>query len=482
MSARVLHIFVARRKGEPVQEVERVEALPGRGLEGDRYWAKKSRRPADEVTLIEIEQIEAFTRDTGLTFEPGAPRRNLVTRGVRLNDLLGKQFAVGEALLEGLELCEPCRLFQRNTHASALEYFEGKAGLRARIVRGGWISKDAAIFTEASRRPRKILVTGSAGHLGEALVRTLKADGNDVAGVDVVASAFTSHVASITDRPAMRARLEGADTVLHAASLHKPHTFTRGNQEFVDVNLSGTLTLLEEAVAAGVRTFVYTSTTSAFGHALQPPAEEPAAWITEDVASIPKNIYGVTKEAAEDLCALFHGKGGMRVLALRTSRFFPEEDDNSAIREGYDDENAKANEFLYRRVDIEDVVSAHRDAMERGAEARFERYIVSATSPFRREDLAELRRDAPAVLKRYFPEYEAAYGARGWRMFPSIDRVYVNDKARRELGWAPRYGFAHVLACLMHGDDRRSPLARAVGSKGYHATPLEGAPFPGAGN
>jgi UDP-glucose 4-epimerase len=83
---------------------------------------------------------------------------------------------------------------------------------------------------------------------------------------------------------------------------NKPHLATHRPQEFIDTNLSGTLNLLEEAVKADIESFVFTSTTSVFGAALTPPAGAPAAWVTEDVRPIPKNIYGVTKVAAEDLC------------------------------------------------------------------------------------------------------------------------------------------------------------------------------------
>ena len=326
--------------------------------------------------------------------------------------------------------------------------------------------------------PGKILVTGSAGHLGEALVRTLRGAGQEVVSLDIVASPFTDAVASITNRETVRRCMTGVVAVLHAASLHKPHLVTHSAQDFVDVNISGTLVLLEEAVRAGVSTFVYTSTTSAFGEALQPPAGAPAAWITEDHASIPKNIYGVTKTAAEDLCEMFHLEHGMGCIVLRTSRFFPEEDDRRAIREGYHDDNAKANEYLYRRVDLEDVVSAHRLAMERAAAIGFGRYIVSATTPFTPEDVADLRTDAEGVLGRRIPEYEAEYRRRGWKMFPGIDRVYVNARARKDLGWSPRYDFPSILRCLEAGEDPRSPLSRAVGSKGYHDRQFAAGPYP----
>lgn len=315
----------------------------------------------------------------------------------------------------------------------------------------------------------RILVTGSAGHLGEALVRTLRTTSHEAVGLDVLGSPFTDVVGSIVDRALVRRCMRGVDAVLHPATLHKPHVATHSRHDFVDANVTGTLTLLEEAVAAGVSAFVFTSTTSAFGRALVPPAGEPAAWITEDVAPVPKNIYGVTKTAAEDLCELCHKDDGLPCVVLRTSRFFPEEDDRKETRDAYDDANVKANELLYRRVDLEDAVSAHLLALERAPALGFGRYIVSATTPFTSGDLAELRADAPRVVARRVPGYEEEYARRGWRMFPGIERVYINERARRDLGWRPRYDFSYVIGRLKAGEDLRSPLARAVGSKGYHA-------------
>jgi UDP-glucose 4-epimerase len=317
----------------------------------------------------------------------------------------------------------------------------------------------------------RILVTGSAGHLGEALMRGLRADRTDVLGLDVVASPYTDVVGSVADRELVARAVEGADAIVHAATLHKPHLGSHGRQEFVDVNISGTLALLEAAVEHGVGRFVFTSTTSAFGRALAPPPGAPAAWIDEDVAPIPRNVYGVSKTAAEDLCELVHRDHGLPCVILRTSRFFPEGDDRDDVRGAYADANVKANELLYRRVDIEDVVSAHRLALQRAPAIGFAGYIVSATTPFTRADLAELRADAPAVVRRLFPDYEAVYDERGWRMFPGIERVYDNARARAELGWSPRHDFAHALARLREGQDPRSDLARAVGAKGYHAVP-----------
>src|ERR1700686_3362580 len=165
----------------------------------------------------------------------------------------------------------------------------------------------------------KILVTGSAGHLGEALVRTLRARGDEVAGLDIVASQFTSDMGSITDRSHVRRCMEGVDAVLHTATLHKPHVATHTRQDFVDTNVTGTLNLLEEAASANVAAFVFTSSTSVFGAALTPPSERPAVWVTENVRPVPKNIYGVTKLGAEDLCEVFHRNQGLAGIILRPS-------------------------------------------------------------------------------------------------------------------------------------------------------------------
>lgn len=324
----------------------------------------------------------------------------------------------------------------------------------------------------------KVLVTGSAGHLGEALVRTLQNTNHELVTLDIKPSPFTANVGSITDRRLVRECMRGVQAVLHTATLHKPHVATHSRQEFVDTNITGTLTLLEEAAAAGIASFVFTSTTSAFGQALVPAKGEPAAWITEDVRPVPRNIYGVTKVAAEDLCELFYKNHRLACIVLRTSRFFPEEDDNAATRLAFDNDNIKVNEFLNRRVDVEDVVAAHLLAIDRAPEIGFGRYIVSATTPFSQEDLSDLRANAPLVVKHRVPEYEAEYARRSWRMFEDIERVYVNDRSRRDLNWQPRYDFRYVLGCLSSGGDYRSPIARAVGSKGYHAQKFAEGPYP----
>lgn len=324
----------------------------------------------------------------------------------------------------------------------------------------------------------RILVTGSSGHLGEALVRTLRAARQDVVGLDIKPSAFTSIVGSVADRACVDRCMVGVDTVYHTATLHKPHVATHSKQAFIDTNVSGTLSLLEAATAASVRAFVFTSTTSVFGDAMRPPLGSPAAWVTEDVRPMSKNIYGATKIAAEDLCWLAHRQHDLGCVILRTSRFFPEEDDSATKRAAFDDANIKANEFLFRRVELQDVVDAHLLAAERAPHLGFGRYIISASTPFLPEDLADLNRNAADVVRRRVPRYVDIYATMGWRMFDEIDRVYVNHAACRDLGWAPAYDFDTALDALRSTGLPKSSIARQVGSKGYHDRVFEDGPFP----
>jgi UDP-glucose 4-epimerase len=324
----------------------------------------------------------------------------------------------------------------------------------------------------------KVLVTGSAGHLGEALTRSLTASGHAVTGIDVVASKTTHVVGSITDRVRVSESMRGVDVVLHTATLHKPHVATHAHREFIETNMTGTLTLLEAAAEAGVKAFVFTSTTSAFGDALTPRPGAPAAWITESVAPVPKNIYGVTKLAAEDLCQLFYRNHGLPVVVLRTSRFFPEPDDNAERRNAVDDLNLKVIELLHRRVDIHDVVTAHLAAMQRAQDIGFGKFIISATTPFSEDDAHLLRGKASQALQRKCAGFDVVFRQRGWTMLEDIDRVYVNARARRVLEWVPEYDFARAVDDIAHQRDPRSPLAREVGIKGYHGEQFADGRYP----
>ncbi|MCF6320138.1 MAG: NAD(P)-dependent oxidoreductase [Proteobacteria bacterium] len=324
----------------------------------------------------------------------------------------------------------------------------------------------------------KILITGSSGHLGEALVRTLKALQYQVVGLDIKPSKFTDIVGSIADRETVKDAIHEVDVVMHTATLHKPHVVTHSKQDFIDTNVTGTLNLLEESKLQGVKSFVFTSTTSTFGDSLRPTESQPAVWVNENLMPQAKNIYGVTKIAAENLCQLFYRNHQLPCIVLKTSRFFPEADDDKIMRESYLDANIKANEFLFRRVDVADIVDAHILAMKKASDIGYGKYIISASSPFAQSDLMDLQSNAPKVVTKYFPDFQEIYTTKNWQMFPNIGRVYVNNKAKNELKWNPKYDFQHILNSLKSGNDYRSELTCLIQPKGYHDRVFTDGPFP----
>jgi nucleoside-diphosphate-sugar epimerase len=329
-----------------------------------------------------------------------------------------------------------------------------------------------------------VLVTGSAGHLGKALVLALPDLGYTPIGIDINASPTTTFVGSITDT-AFLSQIFSAHPIshlIHAATLHKPHVGSHTKNDFIQTNIAGTLALLEASSSSSsssesrtVKSFIYISTTSTFGSALSPSRGQPAAWIDEAVVPVPKNIYGVTKTAAEDVCRLVHKDTGLPVVVLRTSRFFPEEDDDEERRSAMDGENLKVLELAYRRVDIADVVSACVCAMEKAGsgEVKWGNYIISAPTPFKRdaETLQGLDKDAAEVFKKAVPGCGEVFERRGWKFLGRLDRVYDSTRAVEELGWKPEYTFEKAVEKVGRGKEWRSQLTFKVGKLGYHAEP-----------
>jgi nucleoside-diphosphate-sugar epimerase len=304
-----------------------------------------------------------------------------------------------------------------------------------------------------------VLVTGSSGYLGAALVSRLRQGGHAVVGIDPVAGSATDYAASIADRALVATvlREHRIEAVLHAGALHKPDVARRPAADFVTTNVQGTLNLLEEATAASasVRRFVFTSTTSVMITREMREARDSrsapgrARWMTEEAAPLaPRNIYGVTKLAAEHLCRLHHDRHGIAIMVLRTGRFFAEDDDTNRLPSG---PNLKANEFLNRRLTVEDAAAAHIAALERAREIGFDTFILSAPPPFSPEDLEALIADAPALIASRFPDAAELYARAGWALPAHIDRVYDPSLAERRLGFRCKSDFASVLAALREG-------------------------------
>ena len=139
----VISINIAPRAEAPMQSVNEAHAVPGKGLEGDRYFVRQGTfykpQPDRELTLVEAEAIEAFREDFKVEFDLSATRRNLVTKGVPLNHLVGKEFWIGEVKARGLRLCEPCSHLQRLSHPKVLPGLVHRGGLRAQILTEGTI-------------------------------------------------------------------------------------------------------------------------------------------------------------------------------------------------------------------------------------------------------------------------------------------------------------------------------------------------------
>lgn len=144
-------VFVAPESGEEMQERAAVDALAGRGLRGDRYFREADdgtvldREPDEDgyvgydLTLIELEAIEAIERESDIDLAPGEHRRNLETRGVALNHLVDSEFRVGEVVCRGVMLCEPCAYLQRRTQEGVLQSLVHRGGLCAEIVESGTV-------------------------------------------------------------------------------------------------------------------------------------------------------------------------------------------------------------------------------------------------------------------------------------------------------------------------------------------------------
>ena len=277
-----------------------------------------------------------------------------------------------------------------------------------------------------------MVVTGSSGQLGATVVTQLRAARLEALGIDARAGPRTDVVADVRDGEAMRAAQRGATAVIHTASLHGPHVGARSKQDFIDVNVAGTQTLLDAAREAGVRRVVFSSTTSVYGHALEPEGDA-AVWVDEALVPRPRDIYDVTKLAAERLCELFTAETGVPTACLRVSRF--SFDTIPQLEVPY---------CLHRAVNVGDAARAHLLALKRPGRGHAV-LNVSGASPFRREDAPELLRDAAAVLRRRDPRLAAAMLRHGHPLPRRIERVYAIGRAADALGYRPRHGVIDLI-------------------------------------
>jgi UDP-glucose 4-epimerase len=274
----------------------------------------------------------------------------------------------------------------------------------------------------------RILVTGAAGLIGGGVAALLRR-AHDVVGLDVRPAGEVQLLADIRSP----LPLAGFDAVVHVAALHAPHVGRASDAEFRSINVDATARLLDAALAAGLRRFVYTSTTSLYGHALE-PADGLAAWIDETVEPQPRDIYDETKLEAEALVR----SAGMPGAILRMSRCFREPVREMAIHR------------LHRGIDRRDVARAHALALD--CAVGCDTYVISAPPHFAPDDRAALVQDAAELIRQRAPKVAEAFERRGWPLPRSLGRVYSPAKAAAQLGFTARYGALAVL-----GDDCDPP-------------------------
>ena len=273
----------------------------------------------------------------------------------------------------------------------------------------------------------KIILTGSSGRIGRAIFGSLAAE-NEVIGVDTRVFSTTHIIGDCADEALMRPLLEGADALIHTAGPHAPHVGETSDEEFTRINVDGTANLYDWARTAGVKRFLYTTTTALYGHAIAPAA---CTWVDEDTKPSPKSIYHRTKLAGEERLEALATET-LPVRALRMSRCFPE---TAPLMAAY---------RLHRGVDARDVGEGHRLALAHEGPS-FARFILSGSTPFTREDCDGLALDAPSVIRFRAPALVEAFSARGWELPRTIDRVYDGGAAERDLGLCMRWGWEEVL-------------------------------------
>lgn len=288
----------------------------------------------------------------------------------------------------------------------------------------------------------RIVLTGSSGRVGRAIVSAL-AGRHDVTGMDRAPFSTTHIVGDFADAALLRSAFEQADAVIHTAALHAPHVGMVPDAEFQRINVLGTRMVAQAAMAAGVPRLVFTSTTALYGHTVSAGS---CTFIDEETPPRPKSIYHRTKLEAERMLEEMAGPH-LAVRVLRMSRSFPEPADVMAAYR------------LHRGVDMRDVADAHVLALTNAGDD-FQRYIISATTPFSADDCDSLAKDAASVLRQRTPALAEAFAQRGWTLPATIDRIYSPARAAEGLGWRSRFGFEEVLAQL----DRRSLEVLPVGA------------------
>jgi len=281
----------------------------------------------------------------------------------------------------------------------------------------------------------RVLVTGSSGRLGAVTVNHLRINGHQVTGIDIIPAETTDELIDILNKDAVLAIAKNTDAIIHTAAIHGKHyELNYPREAFIDVNIYGTLNLLNACIANGVQKMLYTSTTSIYGDAMVDANQ--AVWVDEELPIKPRDIYDITKQTAEQLCKDFFYREGLQASVYRVGRFLPETD------------NLKLNHRLYRGLDERDGAEGLRLALEQTF-PEFEIFNITSSSPFKKDELVQLKQNPLEAIRKHYPQAETVYLSKGWEFPKSIDRVYVSEKAKRYFGYEPKFTFDYLLNNLI---------------------------------
>jgi len=274
----------------------------------------------------------------------------------------------------------------------------------------------------------RVMVTGSSGRIGQAVAERLTILGVPLVGIDRRAGTRTHHVGDLAtlDLPRL---LQGCEAIVHTAALHAPHVATASAPDFVAANVTTTMRLIAAARDVGVARFVFTSTTSIYGKALEGTGE--AVWVDETLVPIPRDIYDATKFEAEQGVGAAHD-ADLSTITLRVARCFPEP------------LHALVVNRLYRGVDLRDVVDAIVAALTVNLS---EHHVVNVVGPrvFERSDTPQLWSAPATVIDKRVRWLRDEFAVRGWALPVSIDRVYVSRLASSILGHRPAHDVRSAL-------------------------------------
>ncbi len=295
--------------------------------------------------------------------------------------------------------------------------------------------------------PARILITGGAGTLGQALAPVLLERGDQVRALDIREPTKPTPgvewvTADLREATVMAQAVEGVDAIVHAAAWHGIHLRDHPAKDFWELNVDATYGVYAAAADAGIERIVLCSTMGVYGESRRPAGDGPAVRIHERLPLLPGDVYGLSKVLAEQTAAYFDRARQVRGVALRFGMFVPEPFLHAGIR------------FLYGGVDERDVAAAVLAALEALRDrpaGRFDTFNIESRLPYTEDDARLLRTDPMTVLEHHWPDAPSLLEAAGALPWGPINEWYDIAKAGDELSWQPRYGFPEFLEALRSG-------------------------------